>query len=90
MSTNRAERERGWPAEGRNKSERPCGAVLLHHGHATKRAVAFMHGITSSPVQFRELGELFAGFVNVSRILLFAQKLFASIFGNEAETGAQQ
>ncbi len=36
-----------------------CGSILLEHGHAVPRAVAFMHGITSSPVQFRDLGELF-------------------------------
>jgi carboxylesterase len=36
-----------------------CGSILLEHGHAVSRAVAFMHGITSSPVQFRQLGELF-------------------------------
>jgi len=36
-----------------------CGSILLEHGHRVPRAVAFMHGITSSPVQFRELGELF-------------------------------
>src|ERR1700730_819411 len=36
-----------------------CRAVLLEHGHSTSKAVAFMHGITSSPVQFHELGELF-------------------------------
>src|SRR5712692_7907731 len=36
-----------------------CGSILLEHGHRTPRAVAFMHGITSSPVQFRDLGALF-------------------------------
>ena len=36
-----------------------CGSILLDHGQRTGRAVAFMHGITSSPVQFRQLGELF-------------------------------
>ena len=36
-----------------------CGPLLLDHGHATPRAIAFMHGITSSPVQFRDLGEFF-------------------------------
>ena len=36
-----------------------CGSLLLEHGQRVPRAVAFMHGITSSPVQFRELGELF-------------------------------
>ncbi len=36
-----------------------CGSILLEHGQAVPRAVAFMHGITSSPVQFRDLGELF-------------------------------
>src|SRR5712692_10169109 len=37
-----------------------CGSVLLEHGHRTPRAVAFLHGITSNPVHFRELGELFS------------------------------
>jgi pimeloyl-ACP methyl ester carboxylesterase len=36
-----------------------CHSILMEHGHRTPRAVAFMHGITSSPVQFRELGVLF-------------------------------
>src|SRR5712692_6406083 len=36
-----------------------CGSILLEHGHRTPRAVAFMHGITSSPVQFHDLGALF-------------------------------
>ncbi len=36
-----------------------CGSILLEHGHAVPRAIAFMHGITSSPVQFRQLGEFF-------------------------------
>jgi esterase/lipase len=36
-----------------------CHSILLEHGHRTARAVAFMHGITSSPVQFRELGARF-------------------------------
>src|SRR5712692_5418052 len=36
-----------------------CGSILLEHGHRAPRTVAFMHGITSSPVQFRQLGELF-------------------------------
>src|SRR5712692_189448 len=36
-----------------------CGSILLEHGHRAPRTVAFMHGITSSPVQFRDLGELF-------------------------------
>jgi pimeloyl-ACP methyl ester carboxylesterase len=36
-----------------------CGTILLEHGRATARAVVFLHGITASPVQFRQLGELF-------------------------------
>jgi alpha-beta hydrolase superfamily lysophospholipase len=36
-----------------------CGSILLEHGDAVPRAIAFMHGITSSPVQFRQLGKLF-------------------------------
>jgi carboxylesterase len=36
-----------------------CHSLLLDHGHATRRAVVFLHGITSSPVQFRDLGWLF-------------------------------
>jgi hypothetical protein len=36
-----------------------CTSILLEHGQRTPRAVAFLHGITSSPVQFRALGELF-------------------------------
>ena len=41
------------------KINRACSSVLLDHGYATPRAIAFMHGITSSPVQFRDLGEFF-------------------------------
>ncbi|HEY3059813.1 MAG TPA: alpha/beta hydrolase [Chloroflexota bacterium] len=36
-----------------------CGSRLLHHGHTTERAIVFLHGITSSPCQFLQLGELF-------------------------------
>ena len=36
-----------------------CGSIVLDHGHGTARAVAFMHGITSTPVQFHDLGALF-------------------------------
>jgi len=36
-----------------------CGSIVLEHGRRTPRAVAFMHGITSSPVQFHDLGALF-------------------------------
>ncbi len=36
-----------------------CHSIVLEHGRRTPRAVAFMHGITSSPVQFRDLGALF-------------------------------
>lgn len=32
---------------------------LLTHGRRTERAIVFLHGITSSPPQFFELGELF-------------------------------
>jgi pimeloyl-ACP methyl ester carboxylesterase len=36
-----------------------CYSISLEHGHATPRAVVFLHGITSSPFQFRQLGEFF-------------------------------
>src|SRR3982074_1890093 len=36
-----------------------CYTIGYDHGHATPRAVVFLHGITSSPVQFRDLGQLF-------------------------------
>ena len=36
-----------------------CGTILLDHGHATHKAVVFLHGITASPLQFRDLAELF-------------------------------
>src|SRR5205814_6201609 len=36
-----------------------CHSILLEHGRRTPRAVAFMHGITSTPVQFHDLGALF-------------------------------
>ena len=36
-----------------------CGSRLLHHGQQTKRAIVFLHGITSSPCQFLQLGQLF-------------------------------
>src|SRR6266568_3903112 len=36
-----------------------CYSIAFDHGHATPRAVVFLHGITSSPFQFRQLGQLF-------------------------------
>jgi pimeloyl-ACP methyl ester carboxylesterase len=36
-----------------------CHSIVMEHGHRTPRAVAFMHGITSSPGQFRDLGMRF-------------------------------
>jgi dienelactone hydrolase len=36
-----------------------CYSISFEHGHATPRAIVFLHGITSSPFQFRQLGELF-------------------------------
>jgi carboxylesterase len=36
-----------------------CYSIAYDHGQATPRAVVFLHGITSSPVQFRDLGQLF-------------------------------
>ena len=36
-----------------------CHSVLFEHGDAARRAVVFLHGITSSPVQFVELGAAF-------------------------------
>src|SRR6266568_6232434 len=36
-----------------------CYSISFEHGHATPRAVVFLHGITSSPCQFRQLGQLF-------------------------------
>src|SRR5262245_13622399 len=36
-----------------------CGSALLHHGERTSRAVVFLHGITSSPVQFHECARFF-------------------------------
>ncbi|HEV7663864.1 MAG TPA: alpha/beta fold hydrolase [Chloroflexota bacterium] len=34
-------------------------SFLLHHARRTPRAIVFLHGITSSPLQFRQLAELF-------------------------------
>jgi pimeloyl-ACP methyl ester carboxylesterase len=36
-----------------------CGSIILDHGRQTRRAVVFLHGITSTPVQFRDLGQQF-------------------------------
>jgi pimeloyl-ACP methyl ester carboxylesterase len=36
-----------------------CVSILYEHGRPTPRAVVFLHGITSSPVQFQQLGRLF-------------------------------
>ena len=36
-----------------------CHSVLFEHGDAARRAIVFLHGITSSPVQFRDLGARF-------------------------------
>lgn len=36
-----------------------CRPALLQHGARTPRAIVFLHGITSTPFQFRQLGELF-------------------------------
>jgi esterase/lipase len=36
-----------------------CASVLLEHGQATPKAVVFLHGFTSSPKQFAELGAYF-------------------------------
>jgi len=36
-----------------------CRSILLDHGRPTARALVYLHGITSSPRQFAELGEQF-------------------------------
>jgi alpha-beta hydrolase superfamily lysophospholipase len=36
-----------------------CGSIVFEHGERVRRAIVCMHGITSSPVQFRDLGALF-------------------------------
>src|SRR3981081_1839753 len=36
-----------------------CYSVAFDHGRAPSRAVVFLHGITSSPFQFHQLGQLF-------------------------------
>jgi alpha-beta hydrolase superfamily lysophospholipase len=36
-----------------------CRSTLLEHGHKTERVAVFLHGITSSPLQFHELGAHF-------------------------------
>src|SRR5579859_5139401 len=36
-----------------------CASIVMEHGRRTRRAIVCMHGITSSPVQFRDLGALF-------------------------------
>jgi hypothetical protein len=48
------------PRETADQTLNPdCVSILYEHGRATPRAVVFLHGITSSPVQFQQLGELF-------------------------------
>ena len=36
-----------------------CHSLLFEHGDAARRAIVFLHGITSSPVQFSDLGARF-------------------------------
>lgn len=36
-----------------------CASIVLDHGRSVRRSVVCLHGITSSPVQFRDLGALF-------------------------------
>ena len=36
-----------------------CHSVLFEHGDAARRAIVFLHGITSSPIQFRDLAARF-------------------------------
>jgi carboxylesterase len=36
-----------------------CYSVVLEHGQRTPRAIVLLHGFTSSPVQFRDLGAAF-------------------------------
>ena len=36
-----------------------CGSIVLDHGQRARRSVVCLHGITSSPIQFRDLGALF-------------------------------
>lgn len=36
-----------------------CVSIVMEHGQRTPRSIVCMHGITSSPVQFRDLGTLF-------------------------------
>ncbi|HLZ29063.1 MAG TPA: alpha/beta fold hydrolase [Chloroflexota bacterium] len=36
-----------------------CASIVMEHGRRTRRSIVCMHGITSSPVQFRDLGALF-------------------------------
>ena len=36
-----------------------CASIVMEHGQRTPRSIVCMHGITSSPVQFRDLGTLF-------------------------------
>lgn len=54
-----AARERLRQERASPKLNPDCHSIILEHGHRTARAVAFLHGITSSPVQFHDLGALF-------------------------------
>jgi pimeloyl-ACP methyl ester carboxylesterase len=36
-----------------------CLSILYDHGGPTAKAVVFLHGITSSPIQFQQLGQMF-------------------------------
>jgi pimeloyl-ACP methyl ester carboxylesterase len=36
-----------------------CSSIILEHGKCVPRSIVCMHGITSSPVQFRDFGALF-------------------------------
>jgi len=55
--------ERVWAVQARERADPrvnpDCQSVLLHHGEKTPRAIVFLHGITSSPVQFHECAKFF-------------------------------
>ena len=58
------------------------GSYVLHHGYPTARAIVFLHGITSSPVQFRQLAELF----HANGFNVFAPRMPRHGFANPLST----
>jgi len=52
--------ERIWEAEAENKDlNQACGTILMSHNKKVDNLIVLLHGFTSCPVQFVELGQAF-------------------------------